>query len=125
MTQCEPNDALQPLPADGTFTVINPHRRLILARVVRAGEAYGINNALTHDGAEPLVEFYDTAHRHSRDARDRMLGQFVTRYLLSTLMAGGRGLCMDGSVPVWTLSARNVRDIQDWLRIVETPALNA
>lgn len=65
--------------------------------VILKGEHYGLNDCLTHDHADPLVEFYDA-------------DQFVTRYYLSTLTARPSpvGLCLCGHVSEWEVSAANV-----------------
>lgn len=80
-------------------------------RLVLEGEAYGKDNCLTHAKAEPLVEFYDTRHPETD------LGQFVSRYYLSTLLerALTDGLCLQGGVPSWTVSAGAMRQVQVWL----------
>ena len=43
-------------------------------RIVEKGDKYGLKDGLTHEGDEPLVEFYDTRYEHTN------LGQFVSRY---------------------------------------------
>ena len=65
------------------------HQALFTMRVVGNGDAYGHNMALTHSGDDPLVEFYDRRWDHDRDPDGLMLGQFVSRYRLSTLMTPG------------------------------------
>ncbi len=81
-------------------------------RLVLAGEAYGKDNCLTHDKAEPLVEFYDTRHPETD------LGQFVSRYYLSTLLerALTDGLCLQGGVPSWSVSGEAMHEVQRWLK---------
>ena len=81
-------------------------------RVVETGESYGLRNRLTYKNDEPAVEFYDTRHPHTN------LGQFVSRYRLSTLTRThpyGHGLCLDDGVPDWTISDDCFCKIQDWL----------
>mgnify|MGYP006275864341 CR=1 FL=1 len=80
-------------------------------RVVRTGDAYGLNDCLINDDA-PLVEFYD--HRHMHTPR----GQFVSRYFVSTILerADGLGLMLDGGVPAWTVSADDMRLVVAYLR---------
>jgi hypothetical protein len=87
-------------------------------RLVRKGDRYGLNDCLTHDKDEPLVEFYDATYE--QDARfDLGRGQFVARYCLDTLTGkpGGyghdhrrqpRGLDLCGHVPAWKISGMNV-----------------
>ena len=80
-------------------------------RVVRTGDAYGLNDCLINDGA-PLVEFYDNRHMHTPR------GQFVSRYFVSTILerADGLGLMLDGGVPAWTVSADDMRLVAAYLR---------
>lgn len=88
-----------------------------VVRLVEAGEVYGLRGCLTHEGHDPLVEFYDT--RHQTEASP--LGQFVSRYYLSTL-AGNRdqlemrGLDLDGGVASWKVDHLTVRAVFAWLR---------
>ena len=49
------------------------------ARLILKGETYGLNDVLTHDKPEPLIEFYDARYMHTK------FGQFVSRYYLSTI----------------------------------------
>lgn len=79
-------------------------------RIVEHGDNYGLNDALTHKGERPLVEFYDTRHEHTD------LGQFVTRYFLGTLIDGDGGLNLDGGVPSWNINEPCMNRIRDWLR---------
>ena len=80
-------------------------------RIVRTGDAYGLNDCLTNDGA-PLVEFYDNRHMHTSR------GQFVSRYFVFTILerADGLGLMLDGGVPAWTVSADDMRIVGAYLR---------
>jgi len=66
------------LPGDDNHAPIN-------VRVVHPGDAYGLNGALTNDGDEAMVEFYDARYPHT------VHGRFVSRYTLSTLNGLGRG----------------------------------
>lgn len=75
----------------GNFTV----------KVVFQGEKYGRDNCLTHEEAKPLVEFYDSRHKHTEH------GQSISRYYASTLLEGdhNHGLCLYGGEPAWNLTA--------------------
>lgn len=75
-------------------------------RFVRQGDRYGRDRCLTHDEAEPLVEFYDREFAGHTFPDE---GQFVSRYYLSTLLKrGGGGLNLDGGVEVWGISAKGM-----------------
>jgi len=84
-------------------TIYNDQCRPFLVRVVRKGDTYGLRDCLTHDKAEPMIEFYD-ATGACGDSR----GSFVQRYYVSTLEAHpkDRGILLHGSAPdVWRLDA--------------------
>jgi len=76
--------------------------RPFTVRIVREGDGYGRDDCLTHDEADPLVEFYDASQDSSKFG---LRGQFVSRYYLSTLLEPptDRGLGLEGSVPAWTI----------------------
>jgi len=74
---------------------------------VRQGDRYGRDRCLTHQEAEPLVEFYDRENA-GRTFPDE--GQFVSRYYLSSLLKRGGGMLnLDGGVEVWRISAEGMR----------------
>jgi len=78
-------------------------------RIVWKGEQYGLHDILQHEKNEPLVEFYDTRHSHTKR------GQFVSRYSLSTILHHNGGLCLNGGVLDWNLSYNEVRQVKDFL----------
>lgn len=88
--------------------IINREGKTFTVRLVQKGTRYGLKHCLTHDKDEPMVEFYDADYDFDRDDEGNVLGQFVTRYYLKTLLdkAPGTGLCLDGGVPVWSIDAR-------------------
>lgn len=80
-------------------------------RLVRNGDKYGRDFCLTHDRYEPLVEFYDTHYMHTE------FGQFVNRYYASTLLERDTGgLCLDGGVPAWAVSAEDMATVRAWIK---------
>lgn len=96
-------------------TAPNDHGRSFAVVVVTEGESYGLNDCLTHDKSDPLVEFYDTKHAGKHDGWD--LGQFVSRYHLTTLLGldgwgGGpaHGINLDGRVECWSINAEQERE---------------
>lgn len=96
------------------FTVYNAAGRGFNVVLVREGERYGLNDALTHDRADALVEVWDRTHAGPRFGPR---GQFVTRYYVSTFreIAEGNGLCLDGGVAVWVLDGSAVTQIKRYL----------
>lgn len=93
------------------------HRAWFTMRVVGDGDAYGREMALTHSGPDPIVEFYDRRWDHEADPDGERLGQFISRYRLSTLMEPGRdgmtvfqaGITLDGG-NAWRVSASGMAD---------------
>ena len=99
-------------------------------RIVEEGDSYGKDMCLTHDESEPLVEFYDAdASFNDADASfndgpediGMKLGQFVSRYYMSTLMddgdpiGDGRGFCLDNGVPKWVIEGAAVKRVARFL----------
>jgi hypothetical protein len=64
--------------------------------------------AIETDG--DLVAFYDTRYEHTP------LGQFVSRYYVDTILKGTAGLCLDGGVPEWTISAAGMARVREHLQ---------
>ena len=81
-------------------------------RLVQQGDAYGLDEQLVHMDPEPLVEFFDTRYAHTD------LGQFVSRYNLSTLLERplSDGLHLDLGIPSWFISGPAMYEVQVWLR---------
>ena len=95
------------------------NKRSFNVRLVEQGDKYGLNLSLTHDEAEPLVEFYDASYDFDKDESGKVLGQFVSRYYMSTLAGeynGTFGLCLDGgSADEWSVDANSMNLVGDWL----------
>jgi hypothetical protein len=74
--------------------------------LVRKGDRYGMNNSITHNRQEPLVEFYDVRYKGPGNST---VGQFVSRYGLSTLdNREPGGLMLDGGVKDWSIDKRSL-----------------
>ena len=92
-------------------------------KLLLEGDKYGLDDCLTHDEEDPLVEFYDRQHADA----DAPEGQFVSRYNLSTLLKSdryddvkerwARGLNLHGGVEAWTVSGTLYSAVME--RIVE------
>lgn len=78
--------------------------RPFAVRAILNGDRFGVNQSLTHEGA-PMLEFFDSTHKDA--TRFAPLGQFVSRYYLSTLkeVEAGRGVNLYGGESAWTISA--------------------
>ena len=78
-------------------------------RIVNTGDKYGVNDCLTNTKG-PMVEFYDSRFK---SGWDKERGQFVTRYYVETLINSyyPHGLCLDGGVPAWTVSAEGMQQV--------------
>ena len=82
-------------------------------KIIKTGDSYGRNDCLVNDG-EPMIEFYDPRYQHTP------IGQFVSRYNISTILEGSvYGLCLQGDVPEWTVSADDMQEIRAWLRKIK------
>lgn len=81
-----------------TFQVTNTRGITFTVRIVKEGEKYGLNNCLTHDEREPLIELYDTRYDHTP------FGQFVQRYYADTFATiRFPALALDTDYSDWTL----------------------
>ena len=82
-------------------------------RIVNTGDKYGVNDCLTNTKA-PMVEFYDARFK---SGWDQERGQFVTRYYVETLINSyyPHGLCLDGGVPAWTVSAEGMLQVIEFI----------
>jgi len=99
--------------------VVNDAGRTFSVRLVRQGEAYGLDGCLTHDKVDPLVEWYDATYEGVPGVGP--WGQYVTSYCYSTLTGqdgwsrsdyrtGAHNLNLDGGEPLWRVSGANVRE---------------
>ena len=67
----------------------------------------------TETRLKAMVEFYDRRYMHTN------YGQFIGRYYLETLLERNIvGLCLDGGVPSWSLSAHDFAQVHAWLKEV-------
>jgi hypothetical protein len=93
------------------------HSAWFTMRVVGDGDAYGRDMCLTHAGDDPLVEFYDRRWDHDADPDGERLGQFISRYRLSTLLEPARdgqtvfetGITLDGAT-AWRVGPAGMAD---------------
>ncbi len=93
--------------------VINDAGRHFRVRAIRKGERYGLNNCLTHDADEMLVELTDATDGPGPTGN----GGFVVRYLATTFLARDNGddLWLFGKDMAWRLAPAQVREIRAWL----------
>jgi hypothetical protein len=82
-------------------------------RIVNTGDKYGVNDCLTNNKAA-MIEFYDSRFP---SGWDQERGQFVTRYYVNTLRGNlyPNGLCLDGGVPAWSLTAEEMKEVLEFL----------
>ena len=86
--------------------IINSELNAFTIRMVKPGEEYGRDMCLSNESGQCLVEFYDREYDFQTEADGTILGQFVSRYYLSTLLSGydgSRGLNLDGGIKKWSL----------------------
>ena len=97
--------------------VTNNAGRSFNVLLVSRGDRYGLNDKLTHDKDDPLVEFWDATYED--DERFTLgRGQFVSRYYLSTLTdrSSRAGLDLCGHEPAWKVTAKNVADVLEAIK---------
>jgi len=103
------------------LALISESGRQFNVRLVRKGERYGLNDCLTHEKDQPMVEFYDASQD---SAKFGARGQFISRYYLDTLTGadrfsrgdvrdGGR-LCLHGAIPAWDLDGPAAAMAVNW-----------
>lgn len=93
-------------------------------RVVGLRDQYGLEMCKTHDQEDPLVEFYDRRWQADTDPEGFPLGQFISRYNLSTLLnqdaegknAFQKGILLDGS-EAWSVDSESLEDCMFALRM--------
>lgn len=107
-----------------TFT--NDQGRTFAVRIVPRDARHGLRNVSLNNGPT-LVEFYDATFADDGDGpySDTRgfgpLGQFVTSYVVSTLLgtdgygSGTGGIELQGGVPVWVIDADTMAQIRAWL----------
>ena len=84
-------------------------------KIIHTGDRYGRDDCLTNDGS-PLIEFYDPRYQFTP------LGQFVSRYSVSTILGHNGGLCLYGGEPNWCVNADDMAEIRAWLQKMEVTA---
>lgn len=101
-------------PDDYCVVTNAPGNAVMVAKLLREGDRYGLNNCLTWQQADPGIEFFDGRYPHTP------CGQFVSRYYLKTLLESvqksNRGICLDGGVPDWALAGVEFVDVVLWAR---------
>lgn len=101
-------------------------------RFVPFNARYGAGMGLVNNGL-PLVEFYDMDYPFEYEtteevpkadrslAHPKVLGQFVSRYPLSTMLAfSGRTLILNGGVHKWKVDEFAMKHVVDWLAQFKT-----
>lgn len=83
-------------------------------KVILQGENYGLNDCLTHEEKDPLIEFYDSRYIEGFDKE----GQFVSSYYYSALKEHdfNFGLNLQGNVEDWEVSSNNMIVIMSYLQ---------
>ena len=92
----------------------NQHERSFTVIVVTQGDQYGLNDCLTHDKPDPMVEFYDTKFAGKDGFAPH--GQFVSRYNLTTMLGVDgygsgptTGLMLHGASSGWYVDVDQLR----------------
>ena len=99
-----------------TIEVTNEDDRTFIVRVIAQGDGYGVDDYLTHEKSDVMVEFYDAEHKFDKsEVKDSSpMGQYVmvSRYYLSTISRDRTtGINLHGRHPEWNVSLENVQDV--------------
>lgn len=99
----------------------NDKGRTFTVRIVREGDAYGLNDCLRNDDPRPMVEFYDATYDTQKswdfDPVTKGRGQFISRYFAETLLETpfNSGLCLHGGKEdVWSIDGTTMGEILAW-----------
>jgi hypothetical protein len=81
-------------------------------RIIEQGDKFGLNDCLVNRNSVPIVQFFDRRFNFSEN------GQFISSYYISTLINDNKknGLCLQGGVPDWTISAASMTLVVSWLK---------
>jgi hypothetical protein len=81
-------------------------------RIIGLHDNYGLRDKLVKETTQPCIEFFDAKGA----TKTSPLGQFVSRYLYETIIAGDRrnGLDLYGGVPEWKVSADLLTTVVAW-----------
>jgi len=104
------------------ITLKNENGLEFRVRFVPVGETYGKDHCLTSE-KETLVEFFDRRYPFYTDTDGEILGQFVSRYYLSTLTEDsarlsqeGGGLNLDCGIDNWSIDASQMKILYDHIQ---------
>ena len=102
--------------------IMNNRGRYFNVRIVFRGDCYGLDYCLTHIQDNPLVEFYDETYIDKFGE----LGQFISRYSVSTLLDNkqGYGLNLDGGIFEWSIDGETMDLVREWLLSMTKPAIH-
>ena len=118
---------IKPMTLAPKLSFTADHGTPFVARIVRYGDRYGRDMCLTHtpkpeyDFDSPLIEFYDTRNDFDTDTDGTPLGQFVSRYYLSTLQGrtghpnhSNRGVQLHGNERAWSVDPQSLAKVIRW-----------
>lgn len=97
-------------PSQNEVAVENDKGRKFLARIIKKGDRYGLNDKLVNKG-ETMIEISDLTH-----AKFGPRGQLVAQYRARDLESHQGGLDIQGGVPEWKLDAAAMAPIVDLAR---------
>lgn len=97
------------------ITITNDAGRVFVVKRVDVGEFYGPARRSRINCPAPLIEFWDATYSNQGP-----IGQFVSRYYVSTLVEHAPelirlGLSLQGGVHEWRVSAANMATVIDQL----------
>ena len=97
-----------------TFLEFTSYRNIpMIARLVRQGERYGLGGCLLYKEREPVVEFFDARYDHNDWLG--FIGQFISRYRVSTFLSGCNPLYLQGNIADWSIDELDRTRVRRWL----------
>lgn len=99
------------------FLRIKNNGIIFSARLVVENDFYGSNFSTQHLEKEPIIEFFDARFKDPNYQLDGVyLGQFISRYDLSTFNTIKTGVFLCSGASEWSLNPENVQIVQEWAK---------
>lgn len=95
------------------YFIQNRNGRQFAVKLLQKGDSYGLDKCLTWDSSQTGIEFYDVTY--AGDGFDEV-GQFVSRYYISSILEHSGTLCLNGDVSEWSIDGDNMQKIIIWIK---------
>jgi hypothetical protein len=89
--------------------------RPFAAKILRKGDAYGLNDCLVWQNDHIGVEFYDFSYSNVESFG--YWGQYMSRYFVESILdVENQGLCLEGCIPEWNINSSEMLKVRVWLK---------